>query len=645
MLDFIRKKQKTLLVKVVFWTIIAAFVGTIFLVWGKGSDSVQDPAATALVINGEKLSLDAFQRTYGNLYNLYQSLYRDQFTPQMERSLGLRQMAADRLIEQTLLAQEAKRRGIKVTRDELIASIAEIAAFHEDGVFNRQRYLQVLNYQRITPDEFETSQQRQLLINKVIDDIQKDVVVTDEEIQNEFRNRNEEINLSFVTFAPPLYENRVQVDDEQLREWFSQRREDFRQPEAVALRYLEFTPARYRDQVSFDDAEIERYYRRHLDQFEVREQVQASHILIRVAEDADEKTLAARLERAQKVQSELKAGKDFAELARIYSDDEASAVKGGELGYFPRGVMVPAFEQAAFALRPGELSDLVRTPFGFHIIKVTGYIEAGIRPMEDVVEQVKNGLREDKARQLATEKAMDAYNLNRRDGDLETAARANDLGIKETGFFTRGGAIDGIGESAEITNAAFALNPGELARPVVLPQGVFLFTVKEKRPSRLPELAEVRAEAQAAYRREKSVDLARQAAENFLAGLSEGGSFDERARKDNLKVEETGLFSRSFDNFIPRLGNDESLFNAAFALESPGAFAAEVHSVGGKFVVVALKERKQADMSALDTARREELRATLLASKQQEVLEEKVTALRQAAKVQITPVLANFLER
>ncbi|WP_305041723.1 SurA N-terminal domain-containing protein [Geoalkalibacter sp.] len=645
MLDFIRKKQKTLLVKLVFWTIIAAFVGTIFLVWGKGSDSVQDPAATALVINGEKLSLDAFQRTYGNLYNLYQSLYRDQFTPQMERSLGLRQMAADRLTEQTLLAQEAKRRGIKVTRDELVASIAEITAFHEDGVFSRQRYLQVLNYQRITPEEFEASQQRQLLINKVIDDIQKNVAVTDEEIETAFRDRNEEVNLSFVTFAPALYENRVQVDDAQLREWFAQRQEDFRQAEAVALRYVEFTPSRYRDQVRFDDAEIERHYRRHLDQFEVREQIQASHILIRVAEDADEQSLAPRLERAQKVLADLKAGKDFAELARLYSDDEASAVKGGDLGYFPRGVMVPAFEQTAFALRPGELSELVRTPFGFHIIKVTGYIEAGIRPMEDVIEQVKNGLRDDKARQLATEKAMDAYNLNRRDGDLDAAARANDLGIKETGFFTRGGAIDGIGESAEITDAAFALNPGELARPVVLPQGVFLFTVKEKRPSRLPDFDEVRAEAEAAYRREESVELARQAAEEFLAALGENGSLEARARKENLKVEETGLFSRAFDTFIPRLGNDANLFNAAFALEAPGARAHEVYSVAGKFVLVALKERKQADMSTLDAARREEIRTSLLATKQQEVLEKEVAALRQAAKVQITPALANFLER
>lgn len=644
MLDLIRKKQKTLLIKIIFWVIIAAFVGTIFLVWGKG-DRASDPTSAALIINGEKISFESVQRAYSNLYNLYQSLYREQFTPEMERSLGLRRLASDSIIEQTLLAQQAQKRGIKVSRDELVAAIAEIPAFQEDGVFNRERYIQVLNYQRMSPDEFESSQRLQLLINKLMDQIQAGVSISDEEIVTEFRNRNEEVNLSFVTFAPALFESRVSVDDADLQSWFDERRDNFRLPETISLRYLEFAPERYRDQVTFSDADLERHYRRHLDQFEVREQVRAAHILISVDENTEPSLVEQRRTRAQKALQEVKAGKDFAEIARNYSDDPATAAQGGDLGFFPRGAMVESFERAAFALKPGEVSDLVRSPFGFHIIKVTGHVEGGLKPLEDVVDRVKDGLRDEKARQLAIEKAMDAYNLHRRSGDLEAAAQANNLGIKETGFFTREESIDGIGRVPEVTAAAFALPEGELARPVILADKIYLIKIKEKRPSRVPELAEVRSEVDKAYRAEKALDLARQAAEDFLAKAVQAGSLTEQARKDNVRVEETGSFARSFETFIPRIGNSSELASVAFELSEPAVPAPQVFTIGGKYVVAALKEHKPADLSNLDDGTRQELHGALLSRKQQQALDDEVAALREAAKIQITPILANFLER
>ncbi|KIH76835.1 peptidyl-prolyl cis-trans isomerase D [Geoalkalibacter ferrihydriticus] len=646
MLDIIRRKQKTLLVKIVFWVIIAAFIGTIFLVWGRGSDNPQDPAATALIINGEKLPLEAVQRSYNNLYNLYQSLYRDQFTPEMERSLGLRRMAADRLVEQTLLAQEAERRGLKVSRDELIASIAEITAFHENGVFSRQRYLEVLSFQRITPDEFERSQHRQLLISKIIDEIQKDVVVHEEDIVAEFRNRNEEVNLSFVTFAPSLFEERVEVSESELLAWFSERRENFRLPEAVSLRYIDFDPQRYFDQVTFDEAAVERHYRRNLDQFEVREQVEASHILIRLTDDADETRIARQRERAEEALRQVRDGKDFGEVAQTYSDDEASAAQGGDLGYFPRGVMVQAFEQVAFALSPGEISDLVRTPFGLHIIKVTDHIEAGIHPLEKVIEDVKADLRREEARQLAIQKAMDAYNQYRHSGDLETAARVNELEIRETGLFTRDGIIDGIGRAPQVAVSAFGLTTGQLARPVILPQNVYLFKIKERRASRLPELDEVRAKVEEAYRQEKAAELARQAAAEFLAELKQdNGDIEQLARQKGLRLQESGRFSGAYENFIPRLGENAPLTAAAFELNEPGDIAPEVYEIDDNYVVAALKEFLPADMNLLDDNLRAELRNALQVRKQEAALDTKVDALRSEANIQITPILANFLER
>ncbi|MDO3376726.1 SurA N-terminal domain-containing protein [Geoalkalibacter halelectricus] len=646
MLDLIRRKQKTLLVKIVFWVIIAAFIGTIFLVWGRGGDSPQDPAATAMTINKDKISLDEVQRSYNNLYNLYQSLYRDQFTPEMERTLGLRQMAADRLIEQTLLVQEAQRRGITVSRDELIASIAEITAFHENGVFSRQRYLEVLAYQRITPEEFERSQTRQLLIGKIIDAIQKDVSVSESDIVAEFRKRNEEINLSFVNFAPAAFENRVAIDESELQAWFSAQRENFRLPEAVSLRYIEFNPQLYFDEVTLDDAALERHYRRNLDQFEVREQISAAHVLIRVSEDADEASVDQARQRAEQALREIRAGMDFAEAARTFSEDDGSAAQGGDLGYFPRGVMVPAFEQVAFSLEPGQISEPVRTPFGFHIIKVTDHIEAGIRPLTEVLDQVQTDLRQEEARQLAIQRAMDAFNQHRHTGDLETAARVNNLEIQETGLFTRDGIIDGIGRAPQIAVAAFSLTGGQLARPAILPDSVYLFKIKERRESRLPDLDEVRAQVEEAYRQEKAAEFARQAATDFLAQLrQDNGDLEQLARQKNLPVQETGRFPKAYESFIPRIGENAALATAAFALETPGSVIPEVFEVDQRFIVAALKEFKPADPSLLDDNLKATLRASLKERKQDEALEAEVEALRRTAEIRITPILANFLER
>ncbi len=568
MLDLIRKKQKSFIIKIVFWTIIAAFIGTIFLVWGKGSDSSGSPSSMAVSVNGEEVAYESYQRAYSNLYNLYQNIYRERFTPEMERRLGLREQALEMVIEQKLLAQEAKSRGVKVTKAEIVDTIASIPAFQENGVFNRDRYLEVLRYQRMTPDAFEASQRQQLLIDKTVSQIQADVNITPEDIEEEFRRRNEEIALGYVALSPGLLEEQVAISEDELANWFAENREQFRVPEKISLRYLEFEPERYLDQVTLSEEELERYYRRHLTEFEIPEQVEASHILIRVPEDAGDEAIEEKRALAENVRGEVQSGEDFAELARKHSEDQGSAEQGGNLGYFARGIMVPAFEEAAFGLEPGEVSEIVRTPFGFHIIKVTGRLEAGIKPLDDVLEQVEQGLRQEKARQMAIEKAMDAYNLNRRDGSIAAAAETNDMEVKETGLFARDEPAGDLGMVPEVAETAFSHEQGVLAKPAVLDQGIYLFSVKEHQPSRLPDLEEVRARAEQALRERKARRLAEEKAQAILTALKNGKNLSEVAQAEDLEIETTGAFSRPFDAFIPGLGNNASLVEAAFELEA-----------------------------------------------------------------------------
>jgi len=643
MLDLIRKKQKSFILKFVFWAIIATFVGTIFLVWGKGRNQGRQESNVVATVNDTKIGYEEFQSAYSNLYRLYQNVYQEKFTPDLEKQLRLKQQALDSLIDQVLLLQEGRKMGLDVSEKELVDSIAQVPAFRENGAFSKDRYLQVLSYQRMTPDIFEAMQERQILIQKVQKQLQGTVTVSAEEIKEEFRKLNEKVNLAFVRLAPALYESRVKVTEPALEEYFAEHREEFRIPDTVALRYLQFDPARYEKEVVFEEGELEKYYRRHLELFEIEEQVKASHILIRVPEDAPEKTVAKKRDLADEILKKARAGEDFTKLARTYSDDAGSAAQGGELGYFSRGAMVAPFEQAAFALQPGEISDIVKTPFGFHIIKSEAYVEAGVKPLADVIDQVKAGLRTEKAKKMAYEKALDTYNINRKSGDLETAAKANDLGIKETGFFARGEAIDGIGTDPEISSSVFLLNKGELLKPVQRPEGIFLIQVKERRESRLPELKEVRNEVEQAYRADQGKVLARETAEAILTGLKEGKPLKSLAKKDGLPVEDTGLFARSYGAFIPRLGSAETLAEKAFSLTEKAPVADGVYEVDGKFVVAVLKRRVEADMAELDEAKLQELRESLLTRKKEEVLNNKLQALKEKADITISPAIKETL--
>ena len=581
---------------------------------------------------------------YQNLRQDMEQRFGRSLPPEIEKQLQLNNQAYEQLVSRVLLLQEADRRDIEVSKDELRQAIADIPAFQKDGQFDRKLYAQVLQYQHLTSKGFERNMREQLLITKVVEAVKQEAEVTDQDIEQEFRNRNEKIDLAYVKLTSGAYESKVAVTDEALQAYYHDHREDFRQPEKLALRYLRFEPDYFAKDVTLDDAAVEAYYEKHKDQFWVAEQVKASHILFRVTQALDEAGRQKKRALAEKVLEMAKSGKDFADLARKYSDDAGSAIKGGELGYFVRGSMVPDFENVAFALKPGQISDIVETSFGYHIIKCEGYIKAETKPLNDVRDEVRSSLRSELARQMALDKAMEAYSAHRQDGDIDAAASVNGLKVNETGLFGRGDAIDGLGVDDEIAVAAFALKEGELARPMVRDQGVITFVVKERHASVVPELAEVRAEVERAYRRQESVGLARQAAEDLLVELRAGKKLVDLALKQKLEIAETGFFPRSYGDFIPGIGNSETLSKAAFALTMKAPVAPEVFVVDDRFIVATLIHRQEADPAQLTEATREELRSSLLTSKREKLLVDLIQNLKSDAKIEVEPTLKNILE-
>jgi peptidyl-prolyl cis-trans isomerase D len=636
MLDIVRSKKKSFLIKIAFAVIILSFViGYTMLTapTDQRSDSGRDVAAR---VNGDPISFAAYQSVYSNLYNLYQSIYQGAFDANLERQLNLPRQAMQQLIEEQLLVQTAKNLNLRVSNQELVNSIAAYDAFQINGQFNRDRYVEVLSYQRISPEQFEEAQRRELLTQKVRNHLQQNVTINQDDVVAFFHRENDTINLDYVWLAAPLVESKVEVTDTAIEEFFNANKEAFRIPERVSLRYLLFDPSRYEaDLRTFSEADMDRYYRRNLELFEVEEQVKAAHILLRVEENSDSDTLNRRRELAQNIRQQLREGADFAQLVKLHSDDTASAADGGELGYFGRGMMVSTFEAAAFALRPGQISDVVQTPFGFHIIKVTDYIAPGFKPLVEVTDTIKTGLVIEGSRQLAYEKAMDAFNVNRRTGNLEAAAQENDLGIKETGFFAASDPINGLGRVTEITNAAFALQPGELARPIITTNGVLLITLKDRQASRLPELAEVRGTVESVYREEQAQALAFELAQKLLEGAREQENLAAAANQLDLRIDNTGDFSRSFGYFVPQIGSSQELADAAFKLSEDAPVLDRIFTFGDRYLVAALKQANRADFSALNDAAISQLRERLLLEMKEQAVTDTLDELYQQARIEI----------
>lgn len=645
MLDFVRTKQKSIIIKLVFGLIILSFVIGYAMLTSPGDNTKAGQSTLAVTVNGKAVAFSDFQSAYSNLYQLYQNIYQEQFTPTLERQLKLVQKSLDGVINQTLLLDEAKRQGLEVSKQELVDAIAKIPAFQQNGAFSKERYLQVLGAQRLTTEEFEEMQRRDLLVGKVRDGLQKNIAVTDAEIEQEFRNRQEKVNLEVVRIAPAAFEAQVRTTDQQLTAFFESRKEEFRAAEEITLKYVEFAPQSFVDQVAFDDTELETFYRRNLDRYEIPEQARAAHILVRIPEGADEAVRKQKRAQAEKLLADAKGGKDFSALARDFSDDKASAVNGGDLGSFTRGTMVPTFEQAVFGLKPGEISGLVETQFGYHIIRLTAYNEAKVRPLSEVKDEIKRALRAEKAQQLALEKAMDAYNINRKGGSLEAAAKAGGLTIRETGRFARDGVAGPLGRNEELINAAFLLGDGELGRPVKSDRAVVLFALKERLPSRIPTFADARARVEVAFRKEQAKVMAKTAAERLLAAAKKGGGLAVPARAIGQLTEETGDFSRAYSPFVPKVGTSEELAKAAFALNVPGACVDKVYELDGHFVVAALKSRESANPLLLDAAQRKELSQALLERKQTEAVQKHLEELKSGAKIEIAPQVQTLLDQ
>lgn len=625
MIEALRRNLKAL--SITLWVVIAAFIGTTFLVWGKGSITGSGSTAVATV-NGEEILLDRYQRRYQAYADYYRQLYQERFTPEVAERIGLSQQVLNDLIQEALIVQGAAAEGLTVRDDELRAQIQAIRAFHEDGRFSPERYRRVLKDNRRDPASFEADLRRELTRRKVEETIKAGIKVSEAELRQAYELRHEKVRAVWVLVELAPFLAKVTATDDEIQVHLKDHPAEFQRPERRRVQYVVVAPNAFPQRVS--DADVEAYYKDHGNEFERPHRVRAAHILVRVPDvggsEAEKKSKA----KVEEVIRRAKAGEDFAKLAKEISEDPGSAGTGGDLGYVARGDLVPPFEQALFALKKGEISlEPVRTPFGYHAIKVLDIQEADKRPLREVTAEIKEKLQSERSDRAALAKAEEAKTLLQSAKDFAAEARKLGLEPKEA-TLARGDALEGVGRDPGIEESAFPLAPGGTSSPLKTAGGYVLLKVVEHLPAAVPPLTEIKEQVTAAVKRPKAQAQALERAKALALAAAKGEDLLALAMKEGFPGGDTGLVSRAQPPKDPKLPGE--VLRQAFQTAA-GKISEPVNTAQGLYLVKTL-ERQPPDPAGFEKERAG-IEKQALEQKQVEAWNSWVTALRSKAKIQV----------
>ena len=628
MLNYMRRHAQGTTIKILFCIIIA-----VFILWGVGSFTGSD-SLYAAAVNGESISPKEVRRTATQLEQFYRQLYGERLTPEVVKSLDFKNRALDQMINGMLLKQEARRLGFSVTDEEVRASIQGMQGLNVDGRFQREAYFRYLRAIGVTPTEFEAEQRDRLLAQKIEELIGTSLRSDEPGARELFRFQNEKVNLSFVRVKGSELAKEIKPSDAELAKYYEEHQEAFREPERVGIDYVSYNPKDFAKGGQVSDADIEQEYNAFkAERYTEPEEVHARHVLLTLAPDADDKQRDAVRARATAVLERLKKGEDFAAVAKEVSEDKANKDKGGDLGFIRRGNAEEAFESAAFALQAGELSGVVETRFGFHVIKVDERKAPREKPLAEVRDEIAETLRTDRARNAARDAVFADAEKAGTGTSLAELAKARGLEVENPPLFAEHEEIRGLGFQRELSKAAFATPPGQAGPVTEVGEALVLFRVREKLQSRVPPLADIRDKVETAVRDEQATAKARERAEAIRKLLAENKTLDEVATAEKLTVEETGLFTRAGE-YVPRIGSSPELKKGAFQLSAASPVMPDVIVVGGDAYVVVFKDRQPADMAEFDK-KKEQLVKRHLDDQRQAAMTALLNQLKRRATIRI----------
>ncbi len=613
----------------ILWLVILSFIATIFFVWGVGSNDEKSGLYVAKV-NGEFLTREQFATALQSYTQYFRRIYGERFE-QISDSLNLETIALNGIIEETVIRQQAQELGINVSTARVQREIATSPEFQVNGRFSIKRYRTLLGYQRQIPADYEMSVRHRLIGERMRQVIRGLPQVGAKEVEDLYRLRNDSLEIEAFLLSATRFFDDIELDPSEVESYWEEHKALFQVGETVRANYVFIPRATLEEGLEIADSEVDSYYTEQRDsQFKQEEKVRARHILFRVSEDAPDAAAAAVQDKAQALYEELQAGKDFATVANELTEDPSGKGKGGDLGWFGRGQMVPAFENVAFSLKPGELSIPVRTRFGYHLIKVEEHQDAGYKPIKDVSAEIRSTLRRSKAQELAKNIAQTVRRDLLSGMSCAEVAQNNKLPHGTTEPFEISAEIPGIGRVPAFNRVLFALEPDGVSESLSGESGDYLFRLLERRPQHEGTFEEVKERAETALRQEKAEKLAQIQVQEVRKELAHK-PFLEMAKQRKLDLKTSKNFRRS--GFLPGIGRlPEEVETALFAAKAKEVLGPVMTDQGNAFIRVVASH--PADLADLDE-KREKLEEELLAQKRNALFQTWLKSAKDNADIEV----------
>ncbi len=592
MLKTLRDQFKHL--KWILWFVVFLFVFFIFVDWGTGRASSRGLAGLAARVGSLSISEAQFLNEMRGTEQRYRAMYKDQFE-KIRDQLDLATITIQNLVDRYLLLEMAHKMGLEVTDKELRDKIMSYPAFHRsDGSFvGEDLYERILRANQTTAEQFEESLRQDLVLEKLQKMLAAGVVIPATEVEQEYRKRNEIASFEVLLVPAANAPADITVTDPEVKAYYDSHQAHFSHPAQRQLHYLLVDDAKLRRLMTVPENQIQDYYAAHQQDFTSPEEVHARHILIRPKTQDDAGWQDAQ-KRAREVHAKAIApGADFAALAKQYSEDPGSQTSGGDLGWFPRGRMVKEFEDAAFAMKPGEVSPPVKSQFGYHILKLEGRRPGGVKPLAEVHDEIKGKLVEGLAdaegnrRATALREKIDAAKLTT---DDQWRALGDDTVTSNVApFFGQDELIPGIGRDPELLAEVSAAKEGFIGGPRRSARGWIVYRVTKVRAAGVTPFSEAKDEARDALKREKALEALRQALEAKRTLLA-GGPLALQAAALHGSAQTVTDHRR--ETSIPSIGVSSALDEAVFATAVNGLTPAV--KIGDRGVAVARVTAKKA---------------------------------------------------
>ena len=537
----------------------------------------------------------------------------------------------DQMIFQKCLELEAQRLGMAVTPQELTDQIKLIlpTVFTGDTWVGKDRYAaEVQQRTGMSVPEFEDRVRESLLAQKMQELVTDGVSVSPADVQKEFKRKNEKVKLDYAVVKPADLMASINPSDQELSDYFSKHQANYKIPEKRSAHYALLDTAQVQKEANVTDADMRAYYNQHIEEYKVPERVHVEHILFKTVGKTEAESTEIQ-QKANDVLKKAKSGGNFEALAKQYSDD-TSKDKGGDIGWITRGQTVGEFEGAAFTMKDGAISDLVKTQYGFHIIKVLEHENARTKPIDEVRLGILEALSDQKEtammEQKATQLTSAVHQSNRQ--NVDDLAKKYNMQTGDTPPSGPGEPVGDLGNSPELRDLLLHLQKGEVSTPVRIERGFVILTVKDILPAHAAILAEVHDKVLADYRQEKSGELAKSRAMELAKRVHDGATLAQAAKAMGLTEKSSEAINR--DGSIPDVGSGQQLA-AAFGMKA--GQTSDAVQMGQGWVVYTVTEHDDANPQDFE-AQKKDIEQQLLQAKRGEAFDAFKEALETKLKAE-----------